>query len=63
MAKFSRPLIISFLLFMFTVMFAILSLGYRVAKLERICHAQCKYGDSECAKRCAKAGHCEFMAD
>lgn len=36
-------------------------LNHRIQALERACHGQCKYGDAECAKRCDKAGHCEFQ--
>jgi hypothetical protein len=36
-------------------------LNKRVTALEHACHAQCKYGDEECAKMCLKNGHCEFV--
>jgi hypothetical protein len=57
----SRLLTIGLVMIVLTLAAGILSLGYRVQKLEQVCHAQCKYGDDACAKRCAKAGHCEFM--
>lgn len=40
---------------------ALFSFHARIKRLEQVCHGQCKYGDTECAKRCQKAGHCEFM--
>ena len=33
----------------------------RIKKLELDCRAQCTYGDSACAKRCDKLGHCPFQ--
>lgn len=47
-----------FAIFLVVALFG--GLDDRVKVLERICHGQCKYGDAECAKRCADAGHCEF---
>jgi hypothetical protein len=61
MAKPSRLLVIGLVMIVLTLAAGILNLAYRVEKLEKICHGLCKYGDDECAKRCAKAGHCEFV--
>lgn len=33
----------------------------RVERLEQACHAQCSFGDTGCAERCAKDGHCPFQ--
>jgi hypothetical protein len=37
------------------------SLSKRILALEKRCLAQCKYGDSDCVRACAKAGHCPFQ--
>lgn len=34
------------------------TLERRIRVVERVCHGQCKYGDADCAKRCAAEGHC-----
>lgn len=63
MAKLSRLFAIGLVMIVLTLAAGIINLGYRVKKLEQVCHAQCKYGDDECSKRCQKAGHCEFRMD
>lgn len=47
------------LLFWLSLLAGFVNMHQRVSKLEQICHAQCKYGDASCAKRCQAAGHCE----
>jgi len=37
-----------------------LELSNRIKALELACHGQCHYGDTECAKRCQAARHCEY---
>ena len=63
MRKLSTIYVVGTGLIMLAMLFLIANLQNRVAELEKQCHAQCLYGDAECAARCAKAGHCPFQKE